>query len=82
MRMSAIKFLLADGASAVFTVILMGGIGYLGGNSLQVLRKDVAKFQHLAIVAFILLLAGWIFFRSFKGRNPSPIDRGGKGGSS
>ena len=69
MRMSAIKFLLADGASAVFTVILMGGIGYLGGNSIQMLRKDVAKFQHIAIVALILLLAIWIFSRYFKNRS-------------
>jgi len=82
MRMSAIKFLLADGVSAIFTVTVMVGIGYLGGNSLQMLKKDVARFQHIAIVAFILLLAIWIFFRYFRSRGSFPIDEGGKGGSS
>ncbi len=68
MGMSAIKFLLSDGASAVFTVTIMVGIGYLGGNSIQMLKKDVVRFQHIAVVAFILLLAGWIFVRYCKSR--------------
>jgi membrane protein DedA with SNARE-associated domain len=66
MRMSAIKFLIADGASAVLTITLMVGIGYIGGNSLQILRKDVTRIEHIAIVALMLLIASWIVFRYFK----------------
>jgi membrane protein DedA with SNARE-associated domain len=66
--MSAIKFLLADAASAILTVTLMVGIGYLGGNSIQILRKDVMRIEHAAIVVFLILLAAWIFFIYFKSR--------------
>jgi membrane protein DedA with SNARE-associated domain len=37
MRMPAIKFLMADAASAILTVTLMVGIGYLCGNSIEAL---------------------------------------------
>ena len=65
MKMSAIKFLMADGIAAFFTIALWGGIGYLGGNSLQVLRKDVTRIEHIGVVVLMLLLIGGIIFRYF-----------------
>jgi membrane protein DedA with SNARE-associated domain len=66
MKMSATKFLVADGIAAFFTIALWGGIGYLGGNSLQVLKKDVTRIEHIAVVVLVLLLAWGIFFWYFK----------------
>ncbi len=68
MKMSAIKFLMADGIAAFFTIALWGGIGYLGGNSLQVLKKDVTRIEHIAVVALVILLACGIFFWYFKNK--------------
>ncbi len=68
MKMSAIKFLMADGIAAFFTIGLWGGIGYLGGNSLQVLRKDVTRIEHIAVVVLVILLACGIFFWYFKNK--------------
>jgi len=68
MKMSAIKFLMADGIAAFFTIALWGGIGYLGGNSLQVLKKDVTKIEHIAVVILVILLACGIFFWYFKNK--------------
>jgi len=68
MKMSTIKFLLADGVSAIFTVTLMVGIGYWGGNSIQVLKKDVTRIGHAAIVILLILLAAGIFFNYIKNR--------------
>jgi membrane protein DedA with SNARE-associated domain len=68
MKMSATKFLMADGIAAFFTIALWGGIGYLGGNSLQVLKKDVTRIEHIAVVVLVLLLACGIFFWYFKNR--------------
>ncbi|MEW6110282.1 MAG: DedA family protein, partial [Nitrospirota bacterium] len=34
MRMSALKFIMADAVSSIFTIALMAGAGYMGGNSL------------------------------------------------
>ena len=69
MGMPATEFLLSDGDSAIFTISVMGGIGYLGGNSLPMLKKDVARFQHIAMVVLVILLAGWIFFAYFNNRS-------------
>jgi membrane protein DedA with SNARE-associated domain len=68
MRMSATKFLVADAISALFSIALWGGIGYLGGNSIQVLKKDVTRIEHIAVVVLVLLLACGIFFWYFKNK--------------
>ena len=63
MKMSAIKFLIADGATSLLTIALMGGIGYAGGNSAEILREDAKRVEHIGIVAFMLLVAGWVFYK-------------------
>jgi len=63
MKMHPIKFLIADGITALFTIAIMGGIGYVGGNSVQVLKRDLTRVEHIAIVAFVILLTIWIGFR-------------------
>jgi len=71
MKMSAIKFLMADGVAAFFTIGLWGGIGYLGGNSLQVLKKDVTRIEHIGVVVLVLLLFGGVIFRHFRSNRKS-----------
>ena len=71
MKMSAIKLLVADGIAAFFTIALWGGIGYLGGNSLQVLRKDVTRIEHIGVVVLVLLLFGGVIFRYFRNNRKS-----------
>jgi membrane protein DedA with SNARE-associated domain len=68
MRMSATKFLITDAATSLLTIALMGGIGYAGGNSVEILRKDVKKIEHIGIVILVILLAGWIVYNYFKNR--------------
>ena len=67
MRMPAIKFLIADATTALLTIALMGGIGYVGGNSIQILKKDLTRIEHIAIVVLMILLAVWIVLKYFKG---------------
>jgi LPXTG-motif cell wall-anchored protein len=40
----------------------MGGIGYAGGNSFEILKKDVNRFEHVAVVGLVLLLAAGTVF--------------------
>lgn len=63
MKMGAIKFLLADAVSAIFSIALMVGIGYLGGNSIEALKRNVTRIEHVAGVILMLLVAAWIIFR-------------------
>ena len=66
--MSAVKFVLADAASATITVALMVGIGYIGGNSLEILKKDLKRMEHMVIIALVLLIAVGILYAYFKSR--------------
>jgi len=68
MRMPAVKFLIADATTALFTIAFMGGIGYAGGNSIQLLQKDMKRIEHIGIVVFAILLAGWIFCKYFQNK--------------
>jgi membrane protein DedA with SNARE-associated domain len=65
MKISTTKFLVAD---ALFSIALWGGIGYLGGNSIQVLKKDVTRIEHIVIVIFMILLVSGIFIWYFRSR--------------
>src|SRR4030042_6588146 len=68
MKMSATKFLVADATSALFSIALWGGIGYLGGNSLQVLKKDVTSIEHITVVVPVTLFACGSVFWYFKNK--------------
>ena len=69
MRMSALKFVMADAASAILTITLMVGIGFLGGNSIQILQKDVKRVEHVGILILAILLTGWVLYKYFRNRN-------------
>ena len=66
MRMSAIRFLMVDAASAIITITVMVGVGYMGGNSIETLKKDITRVEHIAVLVIILLFVGWIIFRYIK----------------
>jgi membrane protein DedA with SNARE-associated domain len=63
-----LKFLIADAFTAVFTIILMVGAGYMGGYSSQVVKRDVTKIEHLVVLLLIISLAIHLLFRYFKSR--------------
>jgi len=79
MRMSAIKFLVADATTALLTIAFMGGIGYAGGNSIQILKKDLTRVEHVAVVVIVILIAGWFVFKYFKDKKKVEGER--KGGN-
>lgn len=68
MRMSKLKFLVADGLSAIFTLCIMAGAGYVGGYSLQVIEKDITRIGYVAIFLLTLSLAVYFFLRYLKMR--------------
>ena len=79
MRMSWKKFLIVDGTSALLTITLWGGLGYVGGNSLQTLKKDIANIEQIVMVILAILIGSTLLFRYLKKRNISgksgPIGR-------
>ena len=68
MKMSPIKFLIADAVTALVTITLMGGIGYFAGNRIQVVKENMARIEYAVIVVLAMCLASWIAFRHLKTR--------------
>lgn len=66
LKMSILKFIAADAVSSLFTIALMVGIGYAGGNSLQIIKRDIYRIEHMAIFLFLLSLAILLIYRYFK----------------
>jgi len=77
MKMSPVKFLIADATTALLTIALMGGIGYVGGNSIQILKKDLTRIEHIAIIVLVILFACWIIYVYFKGSKNFVEDKKG-----
>jgi membrane protein DedA with SNARE-associated domain len=68
-RMSVTKFLIVDAATAFLTIALFwGGIGLLGDDRIERLTTGAASLGHLAMVVFLILLAGWIGYKYWKQR--------------
>ena len=68
MRMSALKFLAADAVSSIFTIALMVGAGYMGGNSLEIIKRDITRIEHIGILIVVTLFAIYLIFRHYKSR--------------
>ena len=68
-RMSVTKFLIVDVGTALLTVALFwGGIGLLGDSRIEVLKAEATKVGHIAMVVFLIVLAGWICYKFQKKR--------------
>lgn len=66
LRMPLAKFLIADSIASVFTIAIWTGIGYVGGNSLEVIKNDITRIEHIGILFVIILLAIYLMYRHFK----------------
>ena len=69
-RMPPLRFLIADAVTIPVTMTLMVGLGYVGSNSLQILKKDVSRVEHLAVLLAIAGLVVFLFVRAFRLRKP------------
>ena len=68
MRMPWKKFLIVDATSALLTITLWGGLGYVGGNSIQTLKRDITNIEQIVMVVLAILLGSVLLFKYFKKR--------------
>jgi membrane protein DedA with SNARE-associated domain len=69
-RMPPLKFLIADAVTIPVTMAFMVGLGYAGSNSLQIVRRDISRVEHLAVLLAIAVIVVYLFVRAFKPRKP------------
>ena len=65
-RMPVLKFVLADAISLTVSIAIMTAAGYLGGNSLQVIRKDMSRVEHVLIFLSVAALAIFLLIRFYR----------------
>ncbi|MDA8169838.1 MAG: DedA family protein [Nitrospiraceae bacterium] len=66
MKMPFYKFVLSDAVSSIVTMAIMVSIGYLGGTSLEVLRKDMTRIEHFFILGFVAAVFVYFFYKYFR----------------
>ena len=70
MHMAILKFVIADAISSMFTMAVMVGIGYAGGNSLQIILKDMRRIEHIILFSILVISAiGLVVFLIIRYRN-------------
>lgn len=62
LKMPRIKFLVIDLLSSLLTVIVWVGVGYVGGHTLQIIKKDILRIEHITVF-FIVSIVIYLFFR-------------------
>jgi membrane protein DedA with SNARE-associated domain len=63
MKMPSRTFLLVDAVSALITITLMAGAGYLGGQNLDLLRSHISRVNSAALVFLAALFVIYLGFR-------------------
>ncbi len=67
-RMPPWKFLITDLITVPVTMAIMIGLGYAGASSLQIVRKDVSRIEHLTTVIVVAAVVAWLLYRALKTR--------------
>ena len=65
-RMPVAAFLAADAVSSLMTMALMIGAGYIGGHSLTVIEKDIARIEHIGILLLVISFAAYLLWRRLR----------------
>lgn len=63
-RMPASRLLLCDTLSSLFGIIIWGGIGYMSAHSLEIIKKDITRIEHITILVAVFFLIGFLFYKN------------------
>jgi membrane protein DedA with SNARE-associated domain len=66
MKMPLSKLFFYDIASTFSAIIIWGGIGYISGNSLAIITKDITRIEHFAILIVVVFLTVFLFYKRLK----------------
>ncbi len=75
LKMSWKRFLLADGTSALLAIALWGGLGYVGGNHIDTLRRNITSIE-FTLTVFLAILVGSVLFSRYLKKRRNSINLG------
>lgn len=82
MKMPVVRFILADAFSAIFSVFIWGGAGYVFGYKVLSLKERFTEVEHRFILPAIglAIAAGlaYVLVKYFRGRRRNPCERGSR----
>ena len=76
LRMDYWKFILTDAVSAMFTLALMVGIGYKGGEELPVIRGYIRVAGRTVLIAAVAAGALYLIYSYFRRRRANATENG------
>jgi membrane protein DedA with SNARE-associated domain len=62
LKMPRWEFIIIDALSSLFTVVIWIGLGYVGGHTLQIIREDIARIEHI-LIYFVISIVIYLIFR-------------------
>jgi membrane protein DedA with SNARE-associated domain len=62
LKMPRIKFFAIDVLSSLLSVAIWVGVGYMGGHTLQIIKQDILRIEHITVF-FIASIVIYLFFR-------------------
>ena len=75
MRMPFLKFLIADAISSTVTIAIMVSVGIGGGHSIFVMRKGVARVEHIAALVVTAAVVIYLLVRYFRTGRTDPDEK-------
>jgi membrane protein DedA with SNARE-associated domain len=67
-RMSVIKFLVADAATALLTILFWSGIGFAGHKHMDAVKTGAVRFWPLAVIPAVLLISALTYSKFLRKR--------------
>lgn len=68
MKMPSRTFFLADAVSAMVTMSLIAGAGYLGGNNLEAVRRHISRISSVSLISLAVVFVIYLVVRYHRAR--------------
>ena len=73
LRMHRAIFLVTDAFSAILTMGLWGGVGYLGATNIKTLRNHILRIEFFAFVVLLVTIGSGMVFKYLRNRRRSTL---------
>jgi membrane protein DedA with SNARE-associated domain len=66
LHMHRTLFLVTDAVSAALTMVLWGGLGYLGATNITTIKSHISRIELFAFLVLIATIGGGVFLKCYR----------------